>query len=420
MQQVKIIFRPPDPVEISILELISNKLKASIELKPGTLFGHFEGSIEHQVLTGEVDFAGTFQVVTYGIEQWFTYPFDIAHLYYYSRYPIVLNTNWKNILSIFDSTSWLIILITLGTFSMMLAIIYTCYSQILNAWELLETGPGHQPSGACDFLLLPFFATTEPLSINWFSTVLSSGYVMCGIWRLLCLLIPLYFSSNLRAQLIKPSYEKPIDTHEDMLARHQNIWIPHLINDLEKPWEILQYYLPLTRPDIAEYVIERNTTFFEELLDAYSMVLPKRVMEDVLENGASLMYYENIMHRDGWKNHHLAAQYGQLRRSKDKATKMLQHLTFLIRRESPWRQDFDYRIIQLRELGFIKKFQTKVWRQYVPKPSITQIINNENLAELRLMNFAFIFTFLLIGLFLSFITICVEVFSPRNGILASL
>ena len=400
------------------MEIIAEKLKATIEMKPGTLFGHFEGSIEHQVLTGEADFVGTYQVLTYHFEQWFTFPYDISYLYYYSRYPVILNTNWKNILSVFDSTSWFIIFITLGTFSIMLALIHTCYSQILSAWHLLETG--HHPNGFCDFLILPFFATNEPLSINWFSSLLSSRYIMCGIWRILCLLLPLYLSSNLRAQLIKPSFEKPIDTHEDMLARGQNIWIPHLINDLEKPWEILHYFLPTVRADIAEYVIERNTTFFEEYLNEYTIVIPKRVMKDVLENGASLMYYKDIVHMDGLTNSPLEAQYGQLRRSRAQAHTLLQHLTFLIRRESVWREDFDYRIIQLRGLGFIEKLQRKVWKTYIPKPSVTQKINNENLEQLNLSNFTFIFAFLLTGLFLTFITCRVEVLYPRNGILASL
>ena len=338
-------------------------------------------------------------------------------MHYFSRYPIALQTKWSNILQVFDLNSWLVILITLGSFSIILALIYTCYSQILHTWSLLQAE--HHPNGYCDFFLLPFFATNEPLSMNWFSSFLSSGYIMCGVWRILCLLIPLCFSSNLRAQLIKPTYEKPIETPEDMLARGQNIWIPHLINDIEKPWEIFHYHLPLVRPDIAEYVLERNTTFHEDYIETGTM-LPERVMEDVLENGASLMYYADINSEYGYPSELQIAQYDQLRRAKELATSIPQHRAFLIRRSSPWREDFDYRIIQLRGLGFVQRFRRQAVKKYIQHPSFMTRVTNTDLEQLKLINLALMIAFLLIGLFFSFIAVCVEVLNPKNGILASL
>ena len=405
--------RPPAHVEKSLFEIIAKKFKVRTKYIPGP-FGYYEGSIEHKVLTGEVDFTGSYQVLNSTGGQWFTYPFGMISMHYFSRYPIVLQTKWSNILEVFDINSWLVIIITLGSFSIILALIYTCYSQILYTWDLIDTG--HHPNGYCDFFLLPFFATNEPFSINWFSSFISSGYIMRGVWGILCLLFTLCFTCNLRAQLIKPAYEEPIETPEDMFARGQNIWIPHLVDDIKKPWEIIHYHRNLARSDIAEYVLNRNTTFHGE----NGLILPEKVMKDVLDNGASLMYYADIMSGFGYPSKLLIAQYGQLRRTKEEATSIQQHQAFIIRKSSPWREDFDYRIIQLRGLGLIEKFSRKVVKKYIQRPSVIRKISNADLEQLKLITFAFMIVFLLIGLFISFIAVSVEVCNPNNEFLASL
>ena len=98
--------------------------------------------------------------------------------------------------------------------------------------------------GCCDFFLITYFATTEPESINWFTSghPWSTGNLLTGLWRLLCLFVPLCYSCNLRSQMIRPGYEKPIDTTGDIFERGaQNVWVPHWVPDLDKPWEIQQW-----------------------------------------------------------------------------------------------------------------------------------------------------------------------------------
>lgn len=49
---------------------------------------------------------------------------------------------------------------------------------------------------------------------------------MTLVWSLFTTVIVLAYSSNLRANLISKVYEKPIRTHQDVLDRGTDIYIP--------------------------------------------------------------------------------------------------------------------------------------------------------------------------------------------------
>ncbi len=51
------------------------------------------------------------------------------------------------------------------------------------------------------------------------------------------------FNSNLRAVLLKPVNEKPVDKIADGIKRGTNMWIAHIVPDPSKPDVIDQFFL---------------------------------------------------------------------------------------------------------------------------------------------------------------------------------
>ena len=377
-----------------------------------------EGSIEQKVMTGENDFAGSYQIL--GFTNWFTFPIDNPTMYYYSRYPVPLAQSWNNITGVFRWDSWAATVITLTVYSLGLLIAYTCYSRLLRGRNLLNARS--KPKGGCDFVLLPFFATNEPLSVDWFSSKSASGSTLSAVWRLLCLLIPVMFSSNLRAQMIKPAYERPVETYQDMLRRGQNIWIPHYVDNPDEPWNVTQYQLYMIRADIRAYVIERNTTFAQEWVDGYEVLIPQRVMDDVSNNGASLLYFENVETDTGVITPRVRRQFDDLRRSRQTGTETARQRVFYVRRESPWRADFDSWIIRMRAAGIMEYLKFRVKRKYrMRRRTASGGINQQkNRSKLEIKHFYFMLTIWSAGLLISLVTVIVETRFSGNNFLGQL
>ena len=52
-----------------------------------------------------------------------------------------------------------------------------------------------------------------------------SGRFLVLIWSLSCLLLNMAYNCNIRAILMSPSFEKPIETVEDLIERGTNIYV---------------------------------------------------------------------------------------------------------------------------------------------------------------------------------------------------
>ena len=114
--------------------------------------------------------------------------------------------------------------------------------------------------------------------------------LLLAVWMLSCLILNLAFNSNLRATLLRPKRENPINSIQDAIERGKNIWVAHDVIDPSKPDEISQYYLEyVAHPDIKLYVESRGLTTFD-INYTNPNFLPDHVLKDVMENGASFDY----------------------------------------------------------------------------------------------------------------------------------
>ena len=57
-------------------------------------------------------------------------------------------------------------------------------------------------------------------------TAYISGSLLSLTWSIMAFLLVLSYSCNLRAHLIAPSFEKPIDGMEDILERGATLYVP--------------------------------------------------------------------------------------------------------------------------------------------------------------------------------------------------
>lgn len=60
-----------------------------------------------------------------------------------------------------------------------------------------------------------------------------AGKLTVLLWSLFSMMIIHFFVSTLRTNLIAKTYEKPVDTNEDVLARDQKIYIPSFMGRFE-------------------------------------------------------------------------------------------------------------------------------------------------------------------------------------------
>ena len=98
-----------------------------------------------------------------------------------------------------------------------------------NLWFLLpyadEEDLVRPPSVPVDYILFPLCRFTEPEPIPWFPTW-STGRVLTFVWSMYTMVFIMAYSCNLRANLISKEFEKPIKTHQDVLDRGADIFIP--------------------------------------------------------------------------------------------------------------------------------------------------------------------------------------------------
>ncbi|TRY79913.1 hypothetical protein TCAL_12808 [Tigriopus californicus] len=85
-----------------------------------------------------------------------------------------------------------------------------------NLAKIKDPGRYNNPGNPADFFLLTFTSFVEPDKINWFPTW-SAGKMSALMWSVFALLVVSFYTSNLRTNLIAPSLEPEINSHEDIL-----------------------------------------------------------------------------------------------------------------------------------------------------------------------------------------------------------
>ena len=66
------------------------------------------------------------------------------------------------------------------------------------------------------------------LAFNTLKTVFYKGFYLVLLHGVFSLLFVLFYTSNMRANLIRPAYEKPMRSFADINEKGWMIWLPEL------------------------------------------------------------------------------------------------------------------------------------------------------------------------------------------------
>ena len=148
-------------------------------------------------------------------------PFENHHpligtaFYFMTRHPIKRGHPWENIIMPFEPLLWLGVFLTLTLVSFCLFLLSQFYRVHLNTFLNPRLGTALD----VDFFLLTLASCTEPNAFPWFNEKAKSAKILITFWIFSLLFISLAYQSNLRASLLRPNMESPVNTIEDMLER---------------------------------------------------------------------------------------------------------------------------------------------------------------------------------------------------------
>ena len=121
----------------------------------------------------------------------------------------------------------------------------------------------------------------------WFKNAALAGRGLILTWCASSYFLNLAFNSNLRAVLLRPQTEQPIESFHDAVFRGEHVWIGHFLPDPSKPDNIHQYFMNARAlPSVKEYIEAKNMDTYEY---AYFHAIPDHVLKDINENGASIL-----------------------------------------------------------------------------------------------------------------------------------
>ena len=125
---------------------------------------------------------------------------------------------------------------------------------------------------------------------SWFKSKAIGGRQLFLTWAVMAFFLNMAFNSNLRAVLLSPQTEKPVESFNDAVLRGQHIWVGHFVYNPDKPEQVDQYFLDKRlKPCIGEFIREKE-------METYTYVtiqhMPWKVWEDIRDNGASVMLPE--------------------------------------------------------------------------------------------------------------------------------
>ncbi len=109
--------------------------------------------------------------------------------------------------------------------------------------------------------------------------MLFTGSCLVLLWRMTAFVLTLAMVCNLRAHLMRPVTEKPINNANDILERGKNLWVG-------KVPTIDNYYSKYLPSFIVDYVEKRQTKY-----DILPNDVPVNIWQDVIENGAVVLDY---------------------------------------------------------------------------------------------------------------------------------
>ena len=142
---------------------------------------------------------------------------EFCPMKWWTRVPIPL-VNYENVIRPFTSEVWLALFLSLGAFSFYFGLTYRVYTS-------LDQGLTGQLVTPWDFLIFTFCRFVEPDPLPWFPKW-SSGKTMVLAWSIFTMVVLFSYTGNLRANMIRKEYEKPVKVHQDVLDRGTRVHIP--------------------------------------------------------------------------------------------------------------------------------------------------------------------------------------------------
>ena len=146
--------------------------------------------------------------------------------------------------------------------------------------------------------MLTFASITEPDPFPWFKRTATAGRILMAVWMSASLALNLAFGSNLRAVLLRPVTEKPINTLQDAFDRGTNLWIPHQVPDETRPDIISQHFLNVRINPAIKQHFEMKNHYTTYPLTPFE-VMPQSVKEDVFEIFETFEKFTNLKKLNG-------------------------------------------------------------------------------------------------------------------------
>ena len=153
---------------------------------------------------------------------------------------------------------WISTLVSLVTFAMTFYITYVTYRSMHDSDKFINRD--YVSSKVCpicytynnqthcqvhwtEILIFSLFSFTEPESLPWFTNAAITGRLLVLTWGISCLTLNMAFNSNLRAVLLKPVTEEPVENIADGIERGTNMWSGHFVPDPNHPEIISQWFI---------------------------------------------------------------------------------------------------------------------------------------------------------------------------------
>ncbi len=129
---------------------------------------------------------------------------------------------YDNILLPFTSPVWAAVAITAIIFSVSFIITHSAYDYSI----LRSFGFHKRERSKVNFVLFTISKLTEPDPLPWFTQKWSAGKLLALLWAVFGLFLVMCYNSNFRAHLTARSFEKSLDTIQNVADNDGVPWLP--------------------------------------------------------------------------------------------------------------------------------------------------------------------------------------------------
>ncbi len=150
--------------------------------------------------------------------------FPLVHVQekYITRKPVPLKP-FSNILKPFSTQVWILVLLTMTAFSLLSLMFNKIYKGVEPFYYLDLT---KRETSNYLFFLFSFTKISEPDPLPWFKTW-SAGRFMTLVYYIMCALLIISYTCNLRTYMTTIQYEIPPAGRPDLIESQKTVYIPN-------------------------------------------------------------------------------------------------------------------------------------------------------------------------------------------------